>query len=165
MTLLFRLFVLAALAASGVACSKPETAQARATEAPAKPVRVEEVRRDAVKRSVDVVGTLAAVDQVTISSEAEGKVARILADLGDRVTAGQVLIRLDAEKQQYTLDQQQAALARSLAQMGATDTEHLPAIEKTPDAQRANAALLQAQQSFDRAAELFKRTLISQESF
>ena len=35
-------------------------------------------------------GTLAAVDQVTISSEADGKVSRILADLGDRVKAGQV---------------------------------------------------------------------------
>src|SRR4029079_19734516 len=40
-----------------------------------------------------------------------------------------------------------------------------PDIEKTPDAQRANADLLQAQQSFDRATELFKRTLISQEAF
>jgi multidrug efflux pump subunit AcrA (membrane-fusion protein) len=37
-----------------------------------------------VKRSVELVGTLAAVDEVMISSEAEGKVSRILADLGDR---------------------------------------------------------------------------------
>ena len=61
------------------------------------------MREDPVHRAVDVVGTLAAVDQVTISSEADGKVRAILADLGDRVRAGQVLVQLDNEKQQYTL--------------------------------------------------------------
>jgi multidrug efflux pump subunit AcrA (membrane-fusion protein) len=165
MTLLVRLFIFLALAAGGGACSRTETAQASAKEPAAKAVQVEEVRRDAVKRSVDVVGTLAAVDQVTISSEADGKVSKILADLGDRVTAGQVLIQLDREKAQYTLEQQEAALARTLAQFGAPDPQHLPDIEKTPDAQRAKADLLQAQQSHDRATELFKRTLISQEAF
>jgi RND family efflux transporter MFP subunit len=104
------------------------------------------------------------VDQVTISSEAEGKVSRILADLGDRVKAGQVVIVLDNEKQQYTYDQQEAALARALAQYGAPDPEHLPDIEKTPDAMRANSDLVQATQAFDRANELFKRTLISQQA-
>jgi RND family efflux transporter MFP subunit len=156
--------VVAVLALGAVGCSKSETAQARSGESAAKPVRVEVVRRDSVRRAVDVVGTLAAVDQVTISSEADGKVSRILADLGDRVTAGQVLIKIDNEKQQYTYDQQQAALARALAQYGATDPQHLPDIEKTPDAQRANADLVQATQAFDRASELFKRTLISQQA-
>ena len=156
--------VVASLALGAVACSKSETAQARSGESTAKPVRVEVVRRDSVRRAVDVVGTLAAVDHVTISSEADGKVSRILADLGDRVTAGQVLIKIDNEKQQYTYDQQQAALARALAQYGATDPQHLPEIEKTPDAQRANADLVQATQAFDRASELFKRTLISQQA-
>ena len=156
--------VVAALALGAVACSKSETAQARSGESTAKPVRVEVVRRDSVRRAVDVVGTLAAVDHVTISSEPDGKVSRILADLGDRVTAGQVLIKIDNEKQQYTYDQQQAALARALAQYGATDPQHLPEIEKTPDAQRANADLVQATQAFDRASELFKRTLISQQA-
>jgi multidrug efflux pump subunit AcrA (membrane-fusion protein) len=153
-----------ALALGAAGCSKPEMAQARSRDTPAKAVRVEAVRQDSVRRAVDVVGTLAAVDQVTLSSETEGKVSRVLADLGDRVKAGQVIIQLDNEKQQYTLDQQQAALARALAQYGAPDPEHLPEIEKTPDAQRANSDLVQATQAFDRANELFKRTLISQQA-
>lgn len=156
--------IVAALALGAVGCSRSETAQARGGEHAAKPVRVEAVRRDSVRRAVDVVGTLAAVDQVTISSEADGKVSRILADLGDRVTAGQVLIKIDSEKQQYTYDQQQATLARALAQYGASDPQNLPDIEKTPDAQRANADLVQATQAFDRANELFKRTLVSQQA-
>jgi RND family efflux transporter MFP subunit len=160
----FRAAALALVPLIACGCSKNEAAQAKTGDAAPKPVKVELVRKDSVRRSVDVVGTLAAVDQVTISSEADGKVRRILADLGDRVKAGQVLIELDSEKQQYTYEQQQAALARSLAQYGATDPKELPEIEKTPEARRANAELVQATQAFDRATELHKRTLISQQA-
>jgi multidrug efflux pump subunit AcrA (membrane-fusion protein) len=147
-----------ALAAGG--CSKTETAQARGRETAAKRVIIEPVKQESMRRNVDVVGTLAAVDQVTISSEADGKVSRILADLGDRVRAGDTLIRLDSEKQQYSSDQQKAALARALAQYGAPDPQHLPDIEKTPDVQKAAAELHQVRQAFERAQELHKRALI-----
>jgi RND family efflux transporter MFP subunit len=146
------------------ACSKSETAQARGREAAAKQVTLDTVRQETVQRTVEVVGTLAAVDQVTISSETDGKVSRILADLGDRVKAGQSLIQVDHEKQQYNLDQQRATLDRALAQLGAPDPQHLPDVEKTPDVQKANADLVQAKQSFDRANELFKRTLVPQQT-
>jgi multidrug efflux pump subunit AcrA (membrane-fusion protein) len=152
------------LAAVAAGCSKTDTAQARGRDAAVKPVNVEEVRQETVRRAVEVVGTLAAVDQVTLSSETEGKVSKILADLGDRVTAGQALIQLDNEKQQYNFDQQKAALARALAQYGAPDPQHLPDIEKTPDVQKANADLQQAKQSYDRASELFKRTLVPRQT-
>jgi multidrug efflux pump subunit AcrA (membrane-fusion protein) len=145
-------------------CSKSPTAQARSSDGDARPVAVTPVHKESVRRSVDVVGTLAAVDQVTVSSETDGKVRRILADLGDRVRAGQVLIELDNERQQYTFEQQQAALARALAQYGATEPQNLPEIEKTPDVQKARADLVQATQSFERASELFKRTLVSQQA-
>lgn len=145
-------------------CSKTETAQARGRDTGVKPVKVEAVRQETVRRAVEVVGTLAAVDQVTVSSETEGKVSRILADLGDRVTAGQALIQLDNEKQQYNFDQQKAALARALAQYGANDPQHLPDIEKTPDVQKASADLQQAKQSYERASELFKRTLVPRQA-
>jgi RND family efflux transporter MFP subunit len=140
------------------ACSKTETAQARGRDTAAKRVSIEPVKQESMRRSVDVVGTLAAVDQVTISSEADGKVSRILADLGDRVKAGETII--DSEKQQYSSDQQKAALARALAQYGAPDPQHLPDIEKTPDVQKAAAELHQVRQAFERAQELHKRALI-----
>jgi RND family efflux transporter MFP subunit len=164
MSYLFRIAVVAPLVLGATGCSKSETAQARGGESTAMRVKVEAVRRDSIPRAVDVVGTLAAVDQVTISSETDGKVSRILADLGDRVKAGQAVIQLDRERQQYTYEQQQAELARALAQYGAADPRSLPDIEKTPDVQKANAELVQAKQAFDRASELFKRTLISQQA-
>ena len=157
----------AAIALTGLVlsgCSRSETAQARGREDAARPVKVEAVRQEAIHRSVEVVGTLTAVDEVTVSSEAEGRVSRLLADLGDRVSAGQVLIELDREKAQYNLDQQKAALARALAQFGAPDTTHLPPIEQTPDVKRAQAELVQAKQSFDRADELHKRQLVPKQT-
>jgi multidrug efflux pump subunit AcrA (membrane-fusion protein) len=144
-------------------CSKTETAQARGRDAAVKRVKTETVRHETVTRAVELVGTLAAVDEVTISAEAEGKVSHIFADLGDRVKAGQPLIRLDNEKQQYSSDQQRAALARALAQYGAADPEHLPEIEKTPDVQKAAAELQQAKQAYERALELNKRQLLPQQ--
>jgi RND family efflux transporter MFP subunit len=153
-----------AIALVTAACAKTDTAQARGRDAAAKPVKVETVSEQTVKRAVDLVGTLAAVDQVTISSEADGKVSRILADLGDRVKAGQPLIQVDREKQQYNFDQQRASLERALAQLGAPDPQHLPEPEKTPDVQKASADLAQAKQAYDRASQLFTRTLIPQQT-
>jgi multidrug efflux pump subunit AcrA (membrane-fusion protein) len=152
------------LAGCAAACSKSEMAQARGREDAAKPVKVERVKQESIHRSVEVVGTLAAVDEVTVSSEAEGRVSRLLADLGDRVAAGQPLLELDREKPQYNVDQQRAALARALARFGASDTGHLPPIEKTPDVQKAQAELAQARQAFDRADELHKRQLVPKQT-
>ena len=154
--------LLSGLAAS--ACSRSESAQARGRDDVAKAVKVEAVGQETVTRSVEVVGTLAAVDEVTVSSEADGIVSKILHDLGDRVRAGDVMVELDREKAQYNLEQQRAALARALAQYGAADPQHLPPLEKTPDVQKANADLAQAKQSFDRASQLYKRTLVPQQT-
>ena len=164
MTYVYRIALAAVIILTGAGCSKGDKAEAHSRDGAPKAVQAEPVRETSVRRAVDVVGTLAAVDEVTISSEADGKVAKILADLGDRVTTGQVLVQLDNEKQQYTYAQQQAALARTLAQYGAPDSEHLPELEDTPDARRANADLVQATQAYDRATELFKRNLISQQA-
>ena len=145
-------------------CSKVEKAQARGRDDAARPVKAESVREEAIHRAVEVVGTLAAVDEVTISSEAEGRVSKLLADLGDRVTAGQTLVELDREKPQYTFDQQKAALARTLAKYGTADITHLPPIEQTPDVQKAQAELGQTKQAYTRAEELHRRELVPRQT-
>ena len=146
-------------------CSKAGTlAEANGRAAPVRAVQTETVRREDVKRTVNISGTLAAENEVTVSSQAEGVVSRILADLGDRVSAGQILVELDREKLQYNLDQQKAALARSLARYGAAEPGSLPPIEQTPDVKRAAAELNQSRQAFDRASELNKRQLVSRQT-
>lgn len=152
---------MSAVALSG--CSKTESAQARGRDSAAKVVKAEAVRQESVHRAVEIVGTLAAEDEVTVSSQAEGTVSRILADLGDPVKAGQPMVELDHEKLGYNYEQQKAALARALARYGAADIDHLPGIEQTPDVQKAAAELVQAKQAFQRAEELHKRQLVSKQ--
>src|SRR3954470_16611780 len=107
--------VIVAIAAPLIGCSKSAPQRTgRSRDDAVKPVKIEAVRQDQVRRSVDVVGTLAAADQVTIASQADGIVSRIAADLGDRVRDGQVLVELDREKLQYAVDNQKAALGRAL---------------------------------------------------
>jgi len=155
--------VLAAACAAG-ACGKTETAQARGAEPKPKTVQTETVREESVRRVVEVVGTLAAEDEVTVSSQTEGIVRRVLADLGDAVRADQALVELDHEKLQYSLEQQRATLSRALTKYGASDLNRLPPIEDTPDARKASAELAQARQAYDRASELQKRQLIAQQA-
>jgi len=159
---LLRVSVLAA-AALAAACDRT-TSAAVPTDAPPQAVVVVNVETHELRRSIDVVGTLAADEEVTVSSEVEGRVLRIAADLGDRVTAGQPLVVLDPEKLQYRLDQQRAALGRAMARYGVADLSvALPAIEGTPDVQRAAAELELAGQAFRRATELHRQSLLPQQ--
>ena len=159
-----RFLLILSMAAAASGCSRAGSAQARGRDDAAHQVKVTPVKQETIHRSVDVGGTLAAVDEVTVSSEAEGRVSRLLSDLGDRVTAGQALMELDREKPQYNFDEQKAALARALAKFGAPDPSHLPPIEQTPDVEKAKAELVQAKQSFDRADELLKRQLVPKQA-
>jgi len=145
-------------------CSRGEKPKGRARDDAPKTIKVEAVRQDSVSRSVEIVGTLAAEDQVTIASQADGAVSRVLADLGDRVKSGQILIELDREKLQYNLDNQKAALARTLAKYGATEPTRLPPVEQTPDVQKAAAELGQAKVAYERAQELTRRELLPKQS-
>jgi membrane fusion protein, multidrug efflux system len=160
----FQISMVALLVTTAAGCSRGEKPRARARDDAPRVVKVETVRQDSVSRSVEIVGTLAAEDQVTIASQADGAVSRVLADLGDRVKSGQVLIELDREKPQYNLDNQKAALERALAKYGATDPTHLPPVDQTPDVQKAVAELRQARQAFERAQELTKRELLPKQS-
>jgi multidrug efflux pump subunit AcrA (membrane-fusion protein) len=158
--------VLLVAAVVGTGCSGGSSAQAarRDPAGKAKPVDVVRVEQESIFQAADVVGTLAAADQVTISSQAEGVVSRLDVDLGDRIRAGQPLVELDREKLQYNVEQQRAALARALAKYGAAREGELPPIENTPDVQKASAELAQAKQAADRASELNRRQLIPKQA-
>jgi multidrug efflux pump subunit AcrA (membrane-fusion protein) len=153
-------WVVVSLAVTVAGCSRERAAQAKSNDQ-AKPVAVTTVKREDVRRAIEVVGTLSAVEEVTVSAEAEGKVSAIRADLGDRVKTGQVLVDLDREKLQYRLEQQRAALSRVMASYGVEDASRpLPPVESVPDVKKAAAELAQADQAFKRADELHKRSLL-----
>jgi RND family efflux transporter MFP subunit len=137
-------------------------AQAKKGASDALPVNVVQVQRIELRREVEAVGTLAAKDQAVVSAEVAGRVARLGADMGDRVKAGTPLVFLDAEKLRYRADEQQAALDQTRARLGARGAE-LPAPEQTPDVLSAAAKRVEAEQQLERARRLAAKNLVSQE--
>ncbi len=73
-------------------------------------VQIAEVEQQPHQRMVEAVGSLFAHDEVTVSSEAEGRVEEVFFDVGDRVTKGQVLARVSPVEMQLTVEQQKASL-------------------------------------------------------
>ncbi|PYR93223.1 MAG: hypothetical protein DMF84_09510 [Acidobacteria bacterium] len=137
----------------GVQAAEQQNARAVTTEA-AQP-------RD-VRRDIDIVGTLAAREEVVVSAEVAGRVARLARDLGDRVTAGAPLVELDQEKLRYRADAQRAALDQARARYGATGSGELPPLERVPEVVSTAAKLSDAQQRLDRAKSLAARKLLPQ---
>ena len=151
-----------ALLAGTAGCSRGSRHAEASEGAPPKTVRTEAARLHDVRREVDVVGTLAAREEVTVSAEVEGRVARLVHDLGDRVAAGDPLVELDQEKLRYRLDEQRAALEQARARYGADGDGDLPPLERMPEVASASAQLAEARQQLDRAETLAARNLLPQ---
>ena len=113
----------AGLALVAAGCGDAAQAKKAAADAQGLPVNVVSVQRIELRREVEAVGTLAAKDQAVISAEVAGRVARLGADMGDRVKAGSPLVFLDAEKLRYRADEQQAALDQTRARLGGRGTD------------------------------------------
>ena len=118
--------VAAGLAAS--ACSNTATGKSSGNGTDALPVNVIKVNPLELRREIEAVGTLAARDETVVSAEVEGRVARLAADMGDRVALNAPLVILDREKLRYRVDEQRASLQQTRARLGARGTD-LPAPE------------------------------------
>lgn len=125
-------------------------------------VKTVEVQRLELRREVESVGTLAAKDQAVISAEVAGRVARLAADMGDKVRQGTPLVFLDAEKLKYRAQEQEATLAQTRARLGGRG-DQLPPPEQTPEVLSAAARHTEAQQQLERARRLSARNLVSRE--
>jgi membrane fusion protein (multidrug efflux system) len=160
-----RILVVGLLALSTVpavaGCSRNRKAEA-AEPAAARSVKTETAQLRDVRRQVDVVGTLAAREEVTVSAEVEGRVARLVHDLGDRVNAGDPLVELDPEKLRFKVAEQRAGLDQARARFGAAADGELPPIERMPEVVSAAAQLADAQQQYERAQTLAGRSLLPQ---
>ena len=156
--LLWSLLILAALAG---ACSREDKVAAVPKGSATRPaVRITAAMVDAreVERTVELVGTLRPEEELTISNENPGTVERILVDLGDRVTQGQLLIQLDPRDPQYALDQARANLA---AARKALDRARANLAANQANVQRARAVLENAQVNRRRFEELFAEGAVS----
>src|ERR1700751_1657102 len=111
---MFKPLVLCAalIVAAVTGCDKPAppTTQAR-------PVRAVTVERRAEGETVSLTGHIRAKDQVSLAFRLDGRMIERLVNVGDVVTAGQTVARLDPQTQQNNLRSAQADLAAAQARL------------------------------------------------
>ena len=146
-----------------MACNRQPTAPVRQDTGPVA-VRVAHVTVREMRRVVESVGTLFPFDEAIISAEVEGRVEEVAVDLGDRVGAGQLMVRIADEEQRYLLAQNEAQLRQSLQRLGLkSDKQRVSDIRETPDVRRAQADLTDAEQRHGRTRKLVEQGVGSQQ--
>ena len=159
-----------ALAALFVLSAQPLWAEAAASDAPqtvpAPHITVATVQTRVLRDVIVTSGLIGAVDQVQVAPLVEGQqIEELLADVGDQVTAGQVLARLSTSSLSLQKAQLNAALAAARAavpqaeaqsdeaQRVATRTAALLQQGSAPQAavDKANAAAITAAQGLEAA--------------
>lgn len=151
----------AALALAG--CNRQAPVQAKQDSGPIK-IRTAPVVMKQLQRDVESVGSLFPYEEVIISSEIEGRVEQVAADLGDRVEQGHVLVRISEEEQRYLLAQNEAQLRQSLERLGLkNEKDRVKDIKETPEVRRAQADLFDAEQRYKRVRNLVEQGIGSRQ--
>ena len=151
------------------ACSSNSVAGKRAdSEARDEHVQVHAiaVKLQELRRNVESVGSLFALEEVTVSSEVDGKVDEVLVDVGDRVERGQPLVNVSTIELKLALDQQRALYQQARARLGIT--EESDDIKNVPDAaevKKAAADLKEAEEAYKRSEQLLEKRLIPRQDF
>src|SRR5215467_3719429 len=141
-TLLAAITLLLCLLAACSSKSKEPSTKADSTEAspPALDVATSAVIERNTSRSVEVVGSLIAEDDVTVSSQASGNLAEITVDLGSSVRRGQIIARIDQRELKLKVDQAEGTLHQAEARLGIKRGEKIDP-QKQPDVRLAFAQL------------------------
>jgi HlyD family secretion protein len=107
---------------------------------------------------VTAVGELAPLNQIDVGTEVSGTIEEVLVDNNDRVTAGQLLARLDTDQLEAQVRRANATLLSAQARVGeaeATIAEARRTLRRTTELQDRGVAtqdaLDTAQSSYDRA--------------
>ena len=160
-------FLLLSLLIATTACSGKKNEPAHAAGSSEAANRVVEVSAASViernmKRSIEVVGSLEAEDEVIVSSQGSGNLEDISVDVGTPVRKGQVIARLDQRELQLKVDQAEAALRQAEARLGIRSGERVDP-EKQPDVRQARAALERARYDWNASKALVEKGDISRQ--
>jgi membrane fusion protein, multidrug efflux system len=136
------------------------------------PITVARAEAREVQRAVETIGSVVAWDDVQVKTEQPGTIARLLVDLGDRVTRGTVLAEYDAREFELAVKQAEADLLsaqQSLARARATVQSSEAALRRAKDnlvtldaeVTRTQSEVDWAKSELERSQELFRKQLIA----
>ncbi len=104
-------------------------------------------------RTVEVVGTLAADEEVIVSAQIAGEISALNVDFGQYVQQGQVIAQIDKRDAQLKLEQAEASLKQTMARLGMKEGVRFdPA--NTADVQQVKAQLDWTKMDLERATKL-----------
>lgn len=107
-------------ALSIAACHQPAAAEVdsgnKAGPAPIA-IAVAAAHQQSLDRTAEVQGALFPREQATLSSEVEGRVTEVFADFGDKVAAGQVMLKINPREYQLRVETAQAAVDQARARL------------------------------------------------
>jgi len=109
-----------------------------------------------LERGLEVVGSLAADEEVVIGAQAAGELAQLNVDFGGFVTAGQVIAQIDQRDAKLRIEQAEAALRQTMARLGMKEGEKFDP-RQNADVKVAQGALDLATMELDRAARLIEK--------
>jgi membrane fusion protein (multidrug efflux system) len=122
---LLSLLALGALAIAG--CHQPAAAEVdtgnKAGPAPIA-IAVAAAHQQSLDRTAEVQGALFPREQATLSSEVEGRVSEVIADFGDKVAAGQVMLKINPREYQLRVETAQAALDQAHARLANSSAKY-----------------------------------------
>jgi len=140
------------------------------TDAPAREQRLQvrsvPIKMDEIRRNVESVGSLFALEEVTVSSEVDGRVDEVLVDVGDHVERGQPLVNVSTVELKLALDQQRALYQQARARLGvAGESDDLKNVIDAAEVKKAAADLKEAQEIYKRSQMLLEKQLLPRQDF
>lgn len=130
-----------------------------------KNVKVEKISVGSISTEVEYASKLNPVQEVTIFPKTGGKVASLNVDIGDKVTAGQVLFALDTAELQAQLQAQQAALTASNANLAKTSDSGLQQqiTSSEQNVAKAQIAYNDAKDNYNKMEKLYDAGAVSKQ--
>src|SRR3989442_705475 len=150
------------------ACSN--SVAGKRADAPAKDDRIQvravPVKLGELRRNIESVGSLFALEEVTVSSEVEGKVDEVLVDVGDRVDRGQPLVNVSTIELKLAVDQQRALYQQARARLGlGGESDDLKNVHDAAEVKKAAADLKEAEEVYKRSQQLLEKKLLPRQDF
>jgi RND family efflux transporter MFP subunit len=104
-------------------------------------------------RGVEVVGSLAADEEVVVSAQIAGELTGLNVDFGGYVQQGQVIGQIDRRDAQLKVEQAEAALKQTMARLGMREGERFD-VQQNAEVQQAKAQLDWANMEYARNVKL-----------
>lgn len=118
-------------------------------------VAVEEVAKRSIIETVSASGKIQSESEVIISPDVAGEIMELPVKEGDRVKAGELLVKIDPDIQQSNVERLEAGLNTSKANLANAQSRQA----------QSEARLTNSKASYDRVKKLFDDKVVSQQEY